>query len=223
MSYDSEEKCNFWHSWGNVWLQSSQWIIIIIEDLFLTMVSNRGRIMAGMNPSNRIPIRASNDGPVWHMNKDTEISKKPAYLMIQQLMCWTATGHNSTYVPKLNDETVWPVASETWTHPDTCEFSPCPHKERRQAWYDQYTGEASLYHSGVIPENGSVGTIIKPSSPAQRTRDWTQAATASCAATAYSSHILYQPWHVILYMQNVTPNSIQKSYPLVLFGFSLII
>lgn len=44
------------------------------------------------------------------------------------------------------------VVSETWTHPDSCEFSPCPHKERRQAGHDQHTGKASLYHSGVIPE-----------------------------------------------------------------------
>lgn len=44
------------------------------------------------------------------------------------------------------------VVSKTWTHPDSCEFPPCPHKERRQAGHDQHTGKASLYHSGVIPE-----------------------------------------------------------------------
>lgn len=39
-------------------------IIKIVEDVFLTMVSTRGSMMAGMRPSNRIPMRASKDGPV---------------------------------------------------------------------------------------------------------------------------------------------------------------
>ena len=39
-------------------------IIILLKYLFLTIVSSRGSMMAGMKPSNRSPMRASNDGPV---------------------------------------------------------------------------------------------------------------------------------------------------------------
>lgn len=38
------------------------------------MVSSRGSIMAGMRPSKRIPMRASNDGTVWQTH--TQISEE---------------------------------------------------------------------------------------------------------------------------------------------------
>lgn len=57
------------------------------------------------------------------------------------------------------------VVYEAWTHPDASEFSPCPHKERRQARHNEYTGEASLYHSGVIPGKGPAETLITANFP----------------------------------------------------------
>lgn len=59
----------------------------------------------------------------------------------------------NTFNPQALEQNGETVVSETWTHPDTCGFSPCPHKERRQAGHDQYAGEASLYHRWVISEN----------------------------------------------------------------------
>lgn len=67
----------------------------------------------------------------------------------------------NTFNPQALQRNGETVVSETWTHPDTCGFSPCPHKERRQAGHDQYAGEASLYHRWVISEKWSaVETII---------------------------------------------------------------
>lgn len=34
------------------------------------MVRSRGSMMAGMRPSNRIPMRTSKDGPFWHTNEN---------------------------------------------------------------------------------------------------------------------------------------------------------
>lgn len=131
----------------------------IEKDQILTMVRRRGSMMAGMRPSSRIPMRASNDGLVWHTNTQmVNFGKKalPDDTIANVSDCIIRQQYTSSILRSEAEDRV----SETWTHPDTCEFSPSPHKQRRQSRHDQDTGEASLYHSGMIPDNEPIDTII---------------------------------------------------------------
>lgn len=117
------------------------------------MVRSRGSIMAGMRPSNRIPMRTSKDGPFWHTNENRNCDTTQHKMSI--LRDW-----NTAQLSKIS------------THHDACRFSPCPHKQGRQTWHNQDAGEASLYDSRMVPEDRGHAQNVIPSTQAGDTNSF---------------------------------------------------
>lgn len=66
-----------------------------VAEVLLTIVSSRGRTIAGTSPSSRSPMRARRDEPVWHTTRTTTEWEKSSKLLHQLssywIHCWTIT------------------------------------------------------------------------------------------------------------------------------------